>query len=372
MKSDATRLERTAAYLASEKLAALVGFNNGQNSFLDSNVVFVLSGVRPVGDAAILVEADGRSTLIVTPAWDGTRAAEISYTTRTVASDDLATALAGVLRERRIAPAQTVTVALPTLGSGLVRRLDGLFDGARSSDNFARELARIRTAEELACAEKATWIAERGYERLLEVARPGIREFELAAELYCHMKKLGAEDNFLLMSASQHNQAVRAAGRRVLEIGDIILGEITPCYRGQFVQICRTAVIGEPQPILREKFAVLQDAMHRGQEAALPGRTVRQVAQAIDDGFRAAGYADYCKPPFMRVRGHGLGITSDRPGDLTTTSEVTLEEGMVFGMHPNQYIPDTGYLMCGEPVVITPAGARSLSARDAVLDFIPA
>jgi len=39
-------------------------------------------------------------------------------------------------------------------------------------------------------------------------------------------------------------------------------------------------------------------------------------------------------------------------------------------MHPNQYLPETGYLMCGEPVVITPAGARALSARAAELDCV--
>ena len=32
---------------------------------------------------------------------------------------------------------------------------------------------------------------------------------------------------------------------------------------------------------------------------------------------------------------------------------------MIFVMHPNQYIPETGYLMCGEPVVITAEGRRS-------------
>jgi Xaa-Pro dipeptidase len=47
-----------------------------------------------------------------------------------------------------------------------------------------------------------------------------------------------------------------------------------------------------------------------------------------------------------------------------------LESGMVFVMHPNQYIPETGYLMCGEPVVITDQGARSLSRRQAELDVI--
>jgi len=39
--------------------------------------------------------------------------------------------------------------------------------------------------------------------------------------------------------------------------------------------------------------------------------------------------------------------------------------------HPNQYIPESGYLLCGETVVIGPRGAESLSARDAQLDVIP-
>ena len=137
---------------------------------------------------------------------------------------------------------------------------------------------------------------------LHEIVKPGMREFELAADLYCHMKGMGAEDNFLLLTASQHNQAVRAAGHRKLDVGDIIISEITPCYKGQFVQICRTTVIGEPSQLLRDKYKVLQDAMHRGQEAARPGVKVKDVANAINDVFREAGYGKYCQPPYMRVR----------------------------------------------------------------------
>jgi Xaa-Pro aminopeptidase len=129
-------------------------------------------------------------------------------------------------------------------------------------------------------------------------------------------------------------------------------------------------VIGDTTPLLHEKFAVLQQAMRAGQAAAVPGASVRAVTQRIDDCFRAAGYGDYCRPPYMRVRGHGLGITSDSPGDLTVDNEARLENGMVFVMHPNQYLPETGYLMCGEPVVVTPGGAEALSARPAALDKI--
>jgi Xaa-Pro aminopeptidase len=196
-----------------------------------------------------------------------------------------------------------------------------------------------------------------------------MREFELAAELNCHMKEQGAEDNFLLVSASQHNLAVRAAGRRVLDVGDIILSEITPCVGGQYAQLCRTTVIGEAPAAIHGKYPILQLAMRQGQAAAVPGARVGDVTQAMDACFRAAGYGDYCRPPYMRVRGHGLGITSDRPGDITAESDAVLEEGMVFVLHPNQYLPETGYMMCGE--LITPRGAEALSSRMAELDVVP-
>ncbi|HEY4406577.1 MAG TPA: M24 family metallopeptidase [Xanthobacteraceae bacterium] len=371
MTTQDTRLAATARYLARAGLDGLIAFNGGQNSFLEAHAVFVLAGVRPIGESAVVVDHSGAATLIVTPAWEAERAAALSRTGKTIGTDDLPQALTTALAAHGIDPRKTVTVALSTLGLGLVGHIEAVFGGkVKADDRYARELARIRTPQELAAARKATWIAERGYERFLEFARPGVREFELAAELYGFMKGLGAEDNFLLLSASQHNLAVTAAGARVLDVGDIILSEITPCYQGQFAQICRTTVIGETTPLLHEKYAVLQQAMLAGQAAAVPGAGVREVTARMDDCFRAAGYGDYCRPPYMRVRGHGLGITSDAPGDLTIDSEARLEDGMVFVMHPNQYLPETGYLMCGEPVVVTAAGAEALSARTAQLDSI--
>jgi Xaa-Pro aminopeptidase len=348
------RLAAAAKYLANNNRDGLIAASNGLNNFLESNAVYVLSGVRPMGESAVVIDRDGRSTLIVTPAWDAERAASLSWTDHTVATDDLAAGLASAVADYHIAVPRSLSVGLSLLGSGIVARIEAALGALpQAADELARDLARVRTAEELKAAKHATWIAERGYEHLLECARPGMREYELAAELYCFSKKLGAEDNFLLMSASQHNLAVRAAGERVLDVGDIILSEITPCCRGQFAQICRTTVIGEPRRVVRDKYAILQDAMRAGLEA---GR---------------AGYGDYCRPPYMRVRGHGLGITSDRPGDIVDSNERVLEAGMVFVMHPNQYLPESGYLMCGEPVVVTDQGCRALSAQLAQLDVIP-
>jgi len=365
------RLIEATEHLQTQALDGVIAASNGLNNFLESNAVYVFSGVRPIGESAVVLDRDGRSTLIVTPAWDETRATAISSTDRTIGTDDLAATLKSVAGTHRLDLSRTISVGLSLLGAALVERITSALGALpKAADELARDLARLRTPDELAAAERATWIAERGYERLLEYVRPGLREFELAAELHCFTKKLGAEDNFLLMSASQHNLAVRAAGERVLDVGDIILSEITPCYRGQFAQICRTTVIGEPRPVIREKFTILQDAVIEGLAAGRAGATVADVTRAINGVIAKAGYGDYCRPPYMRVRGHGLGITSDRPGDIVDTNARVLENGMVFVMHPNQYIPESGYLMCGEPVVVTDTGSRALSVRPAELDVI--
>src|SRR5262249_13559605 len=72
------RLAETVRYLGNESLDGLVAVNYGHNSFLESHAVFVLSGVRPIGESAVVVDRAGASTLIVTPAWDAERATKLS------------------------------------------------------------------------------------------------------------------------------------------------------------------------------------------------------------------------------------------------------------------------------------------------------
>ena len=128
--------------------------------------------------------------------------------------------MSAAVAAHEIDPAKTLTVGLATVALALAQQIEVVLGGkARARDGYVREIARIRSPEELAAARRATEIAERGYEHMLACVRPGMHEFELAAELYCFMKGLGAEDNFLLLSASQHNLAVRAAGGRILDVG---------------------------------------------------------------------------------------------------------------------------------------------------------
>src|SRR5580692_8705910 len=97
-----TRLAAAAKYLQHHALDGMIAASNGLNNFLESNAIYVFSGVRPIGESAVVLDRDGQSTLIVTPGWDGERAAALSSTDETIATDDLVAALAETVKKYRL------------------------------------------------------------------------------------------------------------------------------------------------------------------------------------------------------------------------------------------------------------------------------
>jgi Xaa-Pro aminopeptidase len=116
-----------------------------------------------------------------------------------------------------------------------------------------------------------------------------------------------------------------------------------------------------------ENFNLLIEAERRAFAAALPGQSSSAIAEAANQVISDGGYGEFCRPPYMRTRGHGLGRGSVQPGDLDPEGGPTLEEGMTFVIHPNQYFPDSGYLMLGDTVVIEHARPRVLTKTPAKL-----
>ena len=111
--------------------------------------------------------------------------------------------------------------------------------------------------------------------------------------------------------------------------------------------------------------------MKSGIARARAGVAMKEICLGVDEVLRAEGYAEYCEPPYMNRRGHGLGITSTAPGNVALKNETVLEDGMFFVVHPNQYIPEVGYLLCGEPIAIRENGADVLTREFASLGTIP-
>jgi Xaa-Pro aminopeptidase len=361
----AERLAAIRARMEDEKLDLLIGLHDGAHFIEKPNPVMVLTGFKSLGAVAAVLDRDGGVTLIVTPEWDRDRAVELCPGVQVRGADDVVSGLIAALPSN--SGARIGVAGRPALPWEIARRVAEVFPRARAADPVVFEPARRKTDEEIAYAREATRIAERGYQHLLDIARPGMSEDELAVEVRWYTKSLGAEDNFLLLCAGPHNRAVAPSNGRRLQAGDVIVAEITPSYRGQLAQICRTMVLGTAGPVLAQKYALVIVAMEAGFRAAVPGAPMARVCGAVNAVLEAEGYGEYCHPPHIRRRGHGLGFASIEPGDVALDNPLPLEPGMVFMIHPNQYLPETGYLLCGEPVVVTAAGAEPLTRRTATL-----
>jgi Xaa-Pro dipeptidase len=352
------RLAAVVAAMQCAKVDRLLLFGNGHHMIDLDNPVAHMTGYRSAGPAVLAIEADGRRQLLTRIDEEGAVAGlgiDVQLT-RDICADVVRFAGRGTLGHVGLGDTPRVLAqAFLSDASGIA--LDAEFYSVTAA----------KTEGELDAARRATAIAEWGYAHLLDIARPGMRECDLAVEVNFFMRERGANDSFLMLNCGPRQDAVMPSSERPIAIGDLLLCELSPSVDGQFTQICRTVSIGQAAPIVEEKYPLLVAAMHEGIRRVKPGARVGDVCAAIDDHLSEAGYAQYSRPPFIRRRGHGLGCGSTAPGDVSVDNDTPLAPGMLFMVHPNQFLPETGYMMCGEPIVCTPTGFDILTSKTAAL-----
>jgi Xaa-Pro dipeptidase len=355
-----TRDDRLAAVrhlMVANGIDTLLAATGGMHLIDGFDPVAHLTGFRAIGPAILVLTAT-TARLYATPASDAERMAHAVAWADPVAQD---------------APTPPrLSGRIGWVGRDLLpfRLATAWPEGTTLDRPFLATTAR-KTEDEIAAARLATAIAESGLQTMMELARPGLPECDLAVAVNLAMRAQGANDSFLMLNAGPRAPAVMPSSERKLERGDIVLTELSPSVDGQFVQICRTLMLGNMPALTEEKYNLLCAALDRGIAAVKPGNRVADVCAAINDFLGEAGYAQYSSPPYIRRRGHGLGCGSIFPGDVAMDNDTMLEPDMVFVVHPNQFLPETGYMMCGEPVLVTETGVEVLSRSRARLIGIP-
>jgi Xaa-Pro aminopeptidase len=227
------------------------------------------------------------------------------------------------------------------------------------------ELRRVKTAEEIEYIKQACDLADRGYQRFVEVAEPGMREFELVAEVEAFLKENGAEDNFMLIaSGGTEVVGMKPPTDRKFQRGDSVTTELTPQINGYYAQICRTLVLGDPSPEQLKAFEIFSEAQCAAQDLIKPGITAADAARAQNDVFRKYGYGEYTGAKYTRVRGHCLGLYPDETPHILEDVDYVLKRDMVVIAHPNTYLPLSGYMVFGDTLLITETGNTRLNKTE--------
>jgi Xaa-Pro aminopeptidase len=254
---------------------------------------------------------------------------------------------------------------------------------------------RLRKSDgELATMRQAATITQEAHLRAMQVARPGMHEYEIDAELIHIFRKHGSErPAYESIVGSGPNATILhyRAGNRVMNDGELVLID-AGCEYGYYASdVTRTfPVNGRFSHEQRALYEVVLQAQQAGIEAVKPGvtledihcGTVRSITEGLIDIGLLKGQVDSLieekkyEPFYMHRTSHWLGMDVHDVGRYYVDGEHRpLEPGFVLTVEPGIYIAadaedvDERWRGIGirieDDVVVTKAG------RDVLTDGIP-
>ncbi len=224
------------------------------------------------------------------------------------------------------------------------------------------EMRLIKSADELKLMRRAAKISVQAHEALMRAARPGMREYELQAELERVFRASGAEPAYGSIVGAGANACVLhyRANDAVARRGDLVLVDAGAEYRGYAADITRTFPVGgrfsREQRALHDLVGAAHAAALAQARPGVPWEAGHKAAvDVLAEGMLSLGLlkgrlekvvADGTYRRFYPHKtGHWIGLDVHDVGDYRIDGESRLlEPGMVYTIEPGIYIPpgDTG------------------------------
>lgn len=227
-----------------------------------------------------------------------------------------------------------------------------------NTSNLVESLRMIKTEEELVQMREAARIAEKAFEHILGVIKPGITERDICAELIFQMQMHGASGSSNdpivasgVRSALPHGRATD----KVIEKGDMLTLDYGAVYNGYMSDMTRTVAVGEPPSELKKIYEIVLNTLEYTKEKARPGLSVKDFDKLARDYIEKHGYGQY----FVHGIGHGLGLELHEAP--TVAANELLEENMVFTVEPGIYIAGLGGVRLEDDIVIKKDGIENLT-----------
>lgn len=222
------------------------------------------------------------------------------------------------------------------------------------------ELRKIKDEEELRLMRKAAELTGEGMKVAYETVKPGVREYEVAAEIEYAMRSKGSWGTaFDTIVASGVRSAFPHGGctdRKIWE-GDLVVVDIGATYRYYRSDMTRTLVAGKPSAKQEKIYEIVRLAQDKAFQAAKPKAKARDLDAIARKVIEDAGYGEY----FVHGLGHGVGLEVHEPPTLSPESKDKLTVGNVVTIEPGIYIADFGGIRIEDTVLVQRRKAEKLT-----------
>jgi Xaa-Pro dipeptidase len=224
-----------------------------------------------------------------------------------------------------------------------------------------RKTRLIKDDAEIELMKRSCDISSRAAENIVDYLKPGVKEYEIAAELAYMMQKMGAGDvGFETISAFGPNstEAHYHSGDVALKDGDIVLLDYGAKYQKYISDITRTFVCGRSSPELDEMYTTVLEMQRVALDLIKEGANGKDVDAAVRRHIDGTKY----KGRFTHSTGHSIGLATHDGGVLSHLTDQPLKEGMVFTVEPGVYIPDFGGVRIEDDVLVKKNGLEILTS----------
>ncbi|WP_280275055.1 M24 family metallopeptidase [Nocardia wallacei] len=231
-----------------------------------------------------------------------------------------------------------------------------------SATPVLRRLRMRKDASEIEALRRAGEAIDRVHARVGEWLRPGRTEADVAADITAAIVAeghTGAE--FVIVGSGPHGaDPHHAVSDRLIEAGDVVVVDIGgPVEPGYFSDSTRTYVLGEPDPEIAARCAVLEQAQAAAVAAVRPGVTAESIDAAARNPLAEAGFGDN----FIHRTGHGIGLSVHEEPYIVAGNDIVLEPGMAFSIEPGIYFRGEWGARIEDIVVVTEDGCESMNNR---------
>ncbi len=228
----------------------------------------------------------------------------------------------------------------------------------------------VKLDEEIDLMKEASKTTEAAIRAALKCARPGMKEFEIAAEAEFAARKMGAEGmswGLATFSGVNTGLMLRHDSEKKVRSGEFLILGYATIYKGYNTDITTTTVMGKPSKAQRSLYTATYDAFIEALRATRPGASTLQIHEAAERVIVESGYGKYS---FSRLQPilHGVGMNvyeppwSPEPGRKEPSMK--LKPGHVIAIEPCITLYDNlkvGGCRIGETLAVTDAGYSLLT-----------
>lgn len=208
------------------------------------------------------------------------------------------------------------------------------------SGHIWRDVTAIKHPREIELIRNSVRIADMGMRAAIDAVKPGVHEFQVAAEGEYAMRRNGSEVNpFIPVVASGYNASMfeRVASEKVIADGELVIMDFGAVVKGYTGDLGRTVICGDPSPVQKEIYRVVYNSVREAAAMVKPGVSCAAVDQRARDVIEDAGWG-HCQHPGNT--GHQLGFGLHGDPLIDRGIDDLLVENMVICLEPRVVLPD--------------------------------